>query len=229
MQKAFETRVSLIDPTLLIKEKLTSDTIFQFLNAYTKRYVKQIYLQGDQVGNGTRAQKKSIDSLKSLITRQVLTGKTDANNSDNYTVSFVLPDDYFLYIRSNSLVTSTYRQQNMRETEAIPNEIIDVEDASKIITTPYNHVILRNPQVIMHSDDDNVCLNVIHDMFTTIQGIDLVYYRAPKEFNVINVDNKMILDHCELPDSMHIEIVEGAVEMFITEAKYRLNMKQENK
>ena len=28
MQKQFETRVSLIDPTLLIKEKVTSDTIF---------------------------------------------------------------------------------------------------------------------------------------------------------------------------------------------------------
>lgn len=44
MQKLFETKVSLMDPSLLVREKLTSDIIFQFLNAYTKRYVKQIYL-----------------------------------------------------------------------------------------------------------------------------------------------------------------------------------------
>jgi len=48
----------------------------------------------------------------------------------------------------------------------------------------------------------------------------------PKEFNVLNVDNVNVLDRCELPESMHIEIVEGAVEMFVTEAKYRLNLKQ---
>ena len=46
----------------------------------------------------------------------------------------------------------------------------------------------------------------------------------PKKFDVIGVDNINVLDHCELPENVHMEIVEGAVEMFITEAKYRLNM-----
>jgi len=45
----------LMDPNLQLNEKLTSDTIFSFLNAFTKRYVKQIYLLADQTQNNTRA------------------------------------------------------------------------------------------------------------------------------------------------------------------------------
>lgn len=171
------------------------------------------------------AQKKNIDAIKSLVTRKMLKEQNDLINTDNYTKSFSLPTDYFLYIRSNSLVTSTYQSEKLNNIGIIPNEIISVEDASKIITTPYNQIILRNPQVILNSKDSQSQLSVIHDKFTTIDGIDLVYYRYPKEFNVIGVDNKQVLDYCELPESVHNEIVDGAVEMFVTEAKYRLNMK----
>lgn len=225
MQVEFERRVMLMDPNLQLNEKLTSDTIFSFLNAFTKRYVKQIYLLADQTQNNTRAQKVSIDSIKSLITRQVI-DKTETINSDTNTDLFELPEDYFLYIRSNSLVKSTYKNESLDKAESLPNELIDIESAAKIITTPHNHIILRNPQVIMHSSEDQIYLNVIHDNYTEIEQVDLVYYRMPKEFNVLNVDNNKVLDKCELPESMHIEIVEGAVEMFVTEAKYRLNLKQ---
>lgn len=225
MQVEFERRVMLMDPNLQLNEKLTSDTIFSFLNAFTKRYVKQIYLLADQTQNNTRAQKVSIDSIKSLITRQVI-DKTETVNSDTNTDLFKLPEDYFLYIRSNSLVKSTYKNESLDKAESLPNELIDIESAAKIITTPHNHIILRNPQVIMHSSEDQIYLNVIHDNYTEIEQVDLVYYRMPKEFNVLNVDNIKVLDKCELPESMHIEIVEGAVEMFVTEAKYRLNLKQ---
>lgn len=225
MQVEFERRVMLMDPNLQLNEKLTSDTIFSFLNAFTKRYVKQIYLLADQTQNNTRAQKVSIDSIKSLITRQVI-DKTETVNSDTNTDLFKLPEDYFLYIRSNSLVKSTYKNESLDKAESLPNELIDIESAAKIITTPHNHIILRNPQVIMHSSEDQIYLNIIHDNYTEIEQVDLVYYRMPKEFNVLNVDNIKVLDKCELPESMHIEIVEGAVEMFVTEAKYRLNLKQ---
>ena len=69
-------------------------------------------------------------------------------------------------------------------------------------------------------------INIIHDEYTIVKKIDLVYYRKPKKFDVIGVDGINVLDSCELPENVHMEIVEGAVEMFITEAKYRLNMKQ---
>lgn len=226
MQKEFERRITLMNPALQIKEKVTSDTIFSFLNAYAKRYVKQLYLQADQVGVDTRAQKKSIDSIKSLITRKLI-NKADVSIIDNYTDAFELPKDYFLYIRSNSLVSSTYKDSKINTPQPIPNELIDAEQASEIITTPYNNIILRSPQVVMQSTNKQTYLNIIHDQYTTIEQVDLVYYRMPKEFNVTGVDNVAVFDYCELPESMHMEIVEGAVEMFVTEAKYRLNLKQD--
>ena len=228
MQKAFETKVALIDPTLKIEEKLTSDTIFQFLNAYTRRYVKQIYLQAANVQDNTRAHKDSIDAIKSLITRIQLYEQPSTRNTDGYVKQYVLPENYFLYIRSSSMVTSTYLNTDMNGIGIIPNTIISEEDAEKVITTPYNQIILRQPCVVMMSSHSNTCINVIHDKFTTIEGLDLVYYRLPKPFNVINVDGSKILDYCELPDSVHNDIVDGAVEMFITEAKYRLNMKDKD-
>ena len=112
MQKQFETRVSLIDPTLLIKEKVTSDTIFQFLNEFTKRFVKQIYLQKDNIDDDTQAHKMYIDSIKSLITRIQLFEQPDIRNTDPCCKQYVLPENYFLYIRSNSLVKTTYNDQD---------------------------------------------------------------------------------------------------------------------
>ena len=54
----------------------------------------------------------------------------------------------------------------------------------------------------------------------------MVYYRKPLRFDVIGVNGTTVLNACELPENVHREIIELAVEMFITEAKYRLNMKQ---
>ena len=362
MQVEFERRITLMNPAFELKEKLTSDTIFSFLNAYTERFVRNNYLQEDQVADGTRAQKKNADALKGLIVRTLLSrNQKDIQNTDVNSEKFVLPADYFLYIRSNSRVSATYKglvenvpHVDVEENQAIdyfmneevestgtntdtwkfvydgdtlnillvdgtgiapdainnlkfyltddlvktvnnyniervkgtsgniskisfslaslkfdkcelakdetavatfsvssyqtfsdldvdddtyldflqivPNSTIREDDVEKIISTYYNRAILRSPYVVLNSgraDDitDNTYLNIIHDTYTVIEAVDLVYYRKPKRFDVIGVDGVNVLDHCELPENVHMELVEGAVEMFITEAKYRLNMR----
>lgn len=224
MQREVERRISLIDPSFEIAEKLTSDSIFSFLNAYTQRYVKELYLQRDAITADTRAQKRNIDQIKNLISNKLLV-KYDTNEF-NKTDSFVLPKDYFLYIRSNSIISSNYKSQHLPSKQIVTNDIIDADLADKVTTTAYNHIILRNPQVVLSTENDNKgYLKIIHDKFTKIDTVDLHYYRKPKEFNVLGVDNVDVLDHCELPENMHMDIVEGAVEMIITEGKYRLNVK----
>lgn len=363
MQVEFERRITLMNPAFELKEKLTSDTIFSFLNAYTERFVRNNYLQEDQVQDGTRAQKKNADALKGLIVRTILSkNQKDTLNTDVNSEKFVLPADYFLYIRSNSRVSATYKglvtniahvdvvgnqatdyfinseatsttentsvwkfvydgdtfnmlfvsgtpleenaidnfkfsldgaivktvvnfnkeltgtngtitklsfslsslkfdscsvslgdeeilkfavksfqvfsdldiddNQYLDFLEIVPNATIREDDVQNILSTYYNRAILRSPYVVLNSgraDDitDNTYLNIIHDTYTVVEAVDLVYYRKPKKFDVIGVDGVNVLDHCELPENVHMEIVEGAVEMFITEAKYRLNMKQD--
>lgn len=237
MQVEFERRITLMNPDFELKEKLTSDTIFSFLNAYTERYVRINYLQEDQVLDGTRAQKKNADALKGLIVRGLYTMETkDANNTDKVSDRAILPDNYFLYIRSNSLISKNYKIEKEITTESeyvvTPNKTIREDDVEKIISTYYNKAIMLNPYVVLNAGNikdtsDKLYINIIHDEYTIIKKLDLVYYRKPKRFDVIGVDGVNVLDHCELPDNVHMEIVEGAVEMFITEAKYRLNMKQD--
>lgn len=236
MQREFERRITLMNPEFELKEKLTSDTIFSFLNAYTERYVRNNYLQEDQLVDGTRAQKKNQDSLKGLITRALLNLDTkDKNNSDRVSDRAQLPADYFLYIRSNSILSKNYKLEEEINSEdgyvITPNKTIREDDVEKIISTYYNKTILPNPYVVLNNGNNadetkKLYINIIHDEYTVIKQLDLVYYRKPKKFDVIGVDGINVLDSCELPENVHMEIVEGAVEMFITEAKYRLNMRQ---
>lgn len=238
MQMEFERRITLMNPDFELKEKLTSDTIFSFLNAYTERYVRINYLSEDQVADNTRALKKIQDSLKGLIVRDTFNVlEKDSNNSDDTTDRIELPTDYFLYIRSNSILSKNYKVeeeiQDQNNYIITSNKTIREDDVDKVISTYYNKAILLNPYVVLNSgnatsDNGKLFLNVIHDKYTTIKKVDLVYYRKPKKFDVIGVDGVTVLDHCELPENVHMEIVEGAVEMFITEAKYRLAGRNNN-
>lgn len=238
MQIEFERRITLMNPNFELAEKLTSDTIFSFLNAYTERYVRLNYLQEDAVQDGTRAQKKNADALKGLITRGLYAVEAkDENNTDKTSDRVSLPSDYFLYVRSNSLISKNYKIeeeiQNEQDYVVTSNKTIREDDVEKVISTYYNKAIVLNPYVVLNAgnnadEEKKLYLNVIHDEYTTIKKVDLVYYRKPKKFDVIGVDGVNVLDHCELPENVHMEIVEGAVEMFITEAKYRLNMKPED-
>ena len=238
MQVEFERRIQLMNPNFELTEKLTSDTIFSFLNAYCERYVRNNYLQEDMVQDGTRQQKKNADALKGLITRQTLVIATkDSYNTDKTSDRAILPTNYFLYIRSNSLISKNYKLDTEILSEAdyvvTPNKTIREDDVEKIISTYYNKTILRNPYVVLNNGNESdadreLYINIIHDEYTIIKKLDLVYYRKPKRFDVIGVDSLTVFDECELPENVHMEIVEGAVEMFITEAKYRLNMNQNN-
>ena len=238
MQVEFERRIQLMNPNFELTEKLTSDTIFSFLNAYCERYVRNNYLQEDMVQDGTRQQKKNADALKGLITRQTLTiAVKDTYNTDKTSDRAILPTNYFLYIRSNSLISKNYKLDTEILSEAdyvvTPNKTIREDDVEKIISTYYNKTILRNPYIVLNNGnesdvDRDLYINIIHDEYTIIKKLDLVYYRKPKRFDVIGVDSLTVFDECELPENVHMEIVEGAVEMFITEAKYRLNMNQNN-
>lgn len=271
MQMEFERRIQLMNPAFELKEKVTSDTIFSFLNAYTERYVRNNYLQEDAVQDGTRAQKKNADALKGLIVRGLFdVSAQDENNTDKTTDKIVLPSDYFLYIRSNSVISKNYKLEkeidiptkyvkiakdeeyngdkyNLSEGGeyvkdengeykqvsdyqyciVTPNKTIREDDVENVISTYYNRAIVLNPYIVLNKgqkDDKStdLYLNIIHDTYTVVKQIDLVYYRKPRKFDVIGVDDTTVLSYCELPENVHMEIVEGAVEMFITEAKYRL-------
>lgn len=225
MQIAFERRLQLIDPDLAVNGKVDSATIFQLLNAYTMRFVQQNFITEDTAENETRVQKFSKDSISTLLTDVVLTNKITSGTNTNR-CTFNLPDDYFQYVRST---TKANLQWNDNSYRVIPNELVSEEDMNKVITNIHNIVILPYPYVSIKTNAHGRAIEVLTDKYTSVNGLNLTYYRAPKQFNVIGVDNINVLSKCELPDAVHNSIVDGAVEMFITENKYRLTSNSNNK
>ena len=96
-----------------------------------------------------------------MITRGLYdTQEKDKNNTDKVTDRVELPIDYFLYIRSNSVISKNYKIseeiEDPKNYVITPNKTIREDDVEKILSTYYNKAILRNPYVVLNagSNDD---------------------------------------------------------------------------
>lgn len=109
-----------------------------------------------------------------------------------------------------------------------PNKIIKQEDASSITDSYFNSGnVIRYPLVILESTLGEPYIKVIHDQYTHITQLDLIYYRQPYKFNIINFndnDTKAGAVHstCELPYSTFDDILEGAIQLYISKYKFLL-------
>lgn len=224
MQIEFERRIQLIDPQLIINEKPNSDLIFSILNEAQDRYVMMNYVGDDQLEVETNSQTKNTDSIKSLLVEKELTpSSTTINGFTRYRLPYSSTDEYFLYVHSFSKVKGTYKQY--KDYVKVDNQLVKYRDLGKFIKTAYNTPIIRQPAVALISDPTTkyMYMEVATDAYTTLGNVILTYYRKPLRFNTTTGANK-----CELPESVHSEIVDLAVNMFITEGRYRLQVKPSN-
>lgn len=222
MQIEFERRVQIISPDLLIDNKLNSDTIFSYLNAAQDRYVTLNYINDDQLLEDTNIFNRNVEAVKTLyVEKKLLSSGTTTQGFMRFRLPYDTKEEYFLYSSSVSEVTGTYKQ--LSSTIVIANKLIKPQDLPKYTTTAYNTPIIRQPGCVVMSDATTkyTYLVVATDKYTKINSLLLYYYRRPLKFNTTDGIKK-----CELPESVHSELVDMAVEMFITEGKYRLQTKQ---
>lgn len=222
MQAEFERRIQLISPDLTIENKPNSDLIFSVLNEAQDRYVMNNYVGDDQMEAESNTHNRNSDSIKSLLVEKELTATGQTSNGfTRFRLPYVPAEEYFLYVHSISKVKGTYKQY--KDTVKVDNQLVKYRDLGKFMKTAYNTPIIREPAVALVSDPITKYhyLEVAVDTYTTLGNIVLTYYRKPVRFNTNGGANK-----CELPESVHGEIVDMAVNMFINEGKYRLQTKQ---
>ena len=198
----FERRLQTINENMKISDKIDTDDIYSYLNQYQDQFIKTIYLTQDNVKQGTKALAKLQDYLKTLVKEQ----------SYSYSESVVLPDNYLMYLSSNSVATVSYLTNN--NSFIIDNTIIKQSDAYKFKAEGFNKGrVLQHPIVYL---TDNT-LHLIKDEYTTPTLITLQYISKPNYFD-INTSTA-----CELPYECFEDIVNGAVDLYF-EYKYKINL-----
>lgn len=120
----FERRVQTLIPDAEFLNKLDTDTIYSFLNQYQDKYIHQIYRNLDSIPAGSKTSAHVESVLQNMLkseTISVLDENVIDNSETDFTdpnglsivdtarsITYPLPSDFYLYIRSVSNVTSTY-------------------------------------------------------------------------------------------------------------------------
>ena len=215
----FERRVQTMIPEKELADKLDTDTIFSFLNQYQDKYIHDIYYSLDKIPSGTKISAHVESLLQSLIREKYISISSAAQANLPETgrqVTYPLPEQFYLYLRSTSKVNSTFRFKKVNRNEdntvkTVPNQLVSQTDAQKFIETPHDDLrILRNPIAVLGKYElAQPTITVIYDRYTTPLGINIMYYAEPKHFDV------MTNTACELPMEAFEDLVSGAVDLYV--------------
>ena len=137
----FERRVQTMVPEKEFIDKLDTDTIYSFLNQYQDKYIHEIYRNLDNIPAGSKAS-SHVESVLQNMLKSATIAVTDEGVENNTvitdpngleivdtarSITYPLPKDFYLYIRSVSNVSSTF---------SFKATIVNNEDYIQVATLP---------------------------------------------------------------------------------------------
>ena len=137
----FERRVQTMVPEKEFIDKLDTDTIYSFLNQYQDKYIHEIYRNLDSIPAGSKAS-SHVESVLQNMLKSATIAVTDEGVENNTvitdpngleivdtarSITYPLPPDFYLYVRSVSNVSSTF---------SFKATIVNNEDYIQVATLP---------------------------------------------------------------------------------------------
>lgn len=217
-QIEFERRLQLMDPNLVIKEKLTSDTIISFINEAIDKFYKTRYSGINFKAQGFEQTQKRIDDLRTLIKNKKYT-EGSINKSDRNSYSVELPEDYVLLLGDTAGIqpsnlnecweTNERGEYIIKYTDTLEStiETLDRQLGNSLSEHKLKYCQARPLKLIQ---DNNVILYT--DGKYKVSEYQITYLAKPSKIDSSNITN---LEYTDLPEHTHMEIVKMAIQIYL--------------
>lgn len=217
-QIEFERRLQLMDPNLVIKDKLSSDTIISFINEAIDKFYKTRYSGINFKAQGFEQTQKRIDDLRTLIKNKKYT-EGSINKSDRNSYSVELPEDYVLLLGDTAGIqpsnlnecweTNERGEYIIKYTDTLEStiETLDRQLSNSLSEHKLKYCQARPLKLIQ---DNNVILYT--DGKYKVSEYEITYLAKPSKINSSNITNT---EYTDLPEHTHLEIVKMAIQIYL--------------
>lgn len=217
-QIEFERRLQLMDPNLVIKDKLSSDTIISFINEAIDKFYKTRYSGVNFKAQGFEQTQKRIDDLRTLIKNKKYT-EGSINKSDRNSYSVELPEDYVLLLGDTAGIqpsnlnecweTNERGEYIIKYTDTLEStiETLDRQLGNSLSEHKLKYCQARPLKLIQ---DNNVILYT--DGNYKISEYQITYLAKPSKIDSSNITNT---EYTDLPEHTHMEIVKMAIQIYL--------------
>lgn len=216
-QIEFERRLQLMDPELVRTNKLSSDTIFSFINEAIDKFYKTRYSGINAKSEGFEQSQKRIDDLRNLIKTASFTEEI-INNGNIYTIE--LPEDYILMLGDVAGILPTEGNEQCWEIDEEDDYVVKrvdtieatIENIDRQLNNSLSEHLLRyctarplkliqGNQVILYTDGKY-----------SVANYQITYLSKPLFLDSSNISNT---EYTSLPEHTHMEIVKMAVQLYL--------------
>ena len=216
-QIEFERRLQLMDPELVRTNKLSSDTIFSFINEAIDKFYKTRYSGINAKSEGFEQSQKRIDDLRNLIKTASFTEEI-INNGNIYTIE--LPEDYVLMLGDVAGILPTEGNEQCWEIDEEGNYVVKradtieatIENIDRQLNNSLSEHLLKyctarplkliqGNQVILYTDGKY-----------SVANYQITYLSKPLFLDSSNISNT---EYTSLPEHTHMEIVKMAVQLYL--------------
>ena len=216
-QIEFERRLQLMDPELVRTNKLSSDTIFSFINEAIDKFYKTRYSGINAKSEGFEQSQKRIDDLRNLIKTASFTEEI-INNGNIYTIE--LPEDYVLMLGDVAGILPTEGNEQCWEMDEDGDYVVKradtieatIENIDRQLNNSLSEHLLKyctarplkliqGNQVILYTDGKY-----------SVANYQITYLSKPLFLDSSNISNT---EYTSLPEHTHMEIVKMAVQLYL--------------